>query len=186
MTDKNNIEQLFEELKGKFDVNELNNGHEARFLKKLNTEPIAKIKRKTTSFWKPLLAIAASVVICISVFALYNNQDEILDLANVSPEMEQTQDFFSNTIKEELKKLNKEQSPLTENIIHDANRKLKTLEINYEKLKIDLTDNVDDKRIIYAMISNFQSRIDLLNEVLERIEDLKEFKKNNHASENTL
>lgn len=187
MDNKNNIENLFEELKGKFDINKLNSGHEARFLKKLNAESLVKDDKKSKPFWKPLLAIAASIVICISVIGFYGaNQNEVLDLASVSPEMKEAQDFFSVTINEEFKKLNKERSPLTENIIQDVTKRLKTLENDYEKLKIDLTDNVDDKRIIYAMINNFQNRIDLLTEVLERIEDLKEFKNNAHATKNIL
>lgn len=53
---------------------------------------------------------------------------------------------------------------------------MELLEKNYENLKIDLKESGNDKRVIYAMISNFQSRIDLLENVLKTIENLKTLK----------
>ncbi|SHH50321.1 hypothetical protein [Winogradskyella jejuensis] len=183
MNKQDNIETLFEDLKGKFDVLEPNKGHGARFLEKLDAKSSGKKENKLSTFWKPLLAVAASVVIAISVFGGINQTEDTLDLASVSPEFSEAQDFFTTTISEELKKLNAERSPLTENIIYEAERQLKTLEEDYEDLKNDLKESGNDKRVIYAMISNFQSRIDILNDILDKIEDLKD---TNYDTENTL
>ena len=60
------------------------------------------------------------------------------------------------------------------------NRKL------YEKLKLDLTSSGEDKRVIYAMITNFQNRIDLLENVLEQIEEIKQLKNSNNENITTL
>ena len=43
---------------------------------------------------------------------------------------------------------------------------MKVWEENYEQLKLDLEASGKDERVIYAMISNFQDRIDLLQNVL--------------------
>ena len=72
-----------------------------------------------------------------------------------------------NATTEELKKLDTERSPLTENIIYEAERQLKTLESDYTVLKNDLKESGNDKRVIYAMISNFQSRIEILENIFE-------------------
>ena len=48
--------------------------------------------------------------------------------------------------------------------------------------KIDLTESGKDQRVIYAMISNFQSRIDILTTVLEQIEDVKQLKTNTNQT----
>lgn len=176
--EKDSIKDLFENLKGEFDVHMPNEGHQGRFLDKLKSNDIAKNHdQKPTGFnWKPLLSIAASILVCLSVFIALQNQPEALDLASVSPELSETQDFFTVTIENELKKLNKERSPLTEQIINDALEQIQTLEKAYQNLKTDLTKSGKDQRIIYAMISNFQSRIDILNTVLEQIEDVKQLK----------
>ena len=101
---------------------------------------------------------------------------QVYELADISPELSETQDFFVLTINEELKKLNAEKSPVTEDIVHDAMRELSILESNYQQLKKDLKTSGKDQRVIYAMISNFQMRIDILTNVLEQIENVKQLK----------
>ncbi len=185
---KDTIDELFDNLKGEFDVNEPNQGHELRFLDKLKVNDVASNdSKKSSSFnWKPFLAIAASVVICLSVFMTLQNEPEALDLASVSPELSETQDFFTATIENELKKLNRERSPLTERIIADALEQIQLLENDYQNLKTDLTESGNDQRVIYAMITNFQNRIDILTTVLEQIETIKEHKINTDEPKNTI
>ena len=186
--EKDTIDELFKGLKGEFDVNEPNNGHELRFLSKLNADNNVVInEKKSFKFnWKPILAVASSLVICFSVFMTLQNQPEALDLASVSPELSETQDFFTVTIENELKKLNEERSPLTEQIINDALIQIQILEKDYQNLKTDLIESGQDQRVIYAMISNFQNRIDILNTVLEQIEDVKQLKNNTNEPKNTI
>ena len=86
-----------------------------------------------------------------------------------------TQDFFTSTIALELTKLNNERSPETEALINDALKQLDILEKDYNKLKIDLTESGNDKRVIYAMITNFQNRIEILQNVMQNIEEVKQY-----------
>jgi hypothetical protein len=58
------------------------------------------------------------------------------------------------------------------------------LETDYKKLEQDLIQGGDSKLILSAMITNFQTRIDLLREVMERVEEVKQFKNESH--ENTI
>ncbi len=182
---KDSIDNLFNELEGQFDIHEPKNGHDTRFLNRLNAQQ-SKARRNLKNTWKSVMAIAASLVICIAVFTSLNSDPELMDLASVSPELSETQDFFSVTIESELKKLDQERSPETEKIIDDALKQIKILEESYEALKIDLTNSSSDNRVIYAMISNFQSRIDVLNNVLEQIENYKQLKLNINETNYTL
>ena len=185
---KDTLNDLFDNLKGGFDINEPKQGHENRFLEKLKASDTVTIdsKRRSGFNWKPLLAFAASLVICFSVFATLQNEPEVMDLASVSPELSKTQDFFTATIQTELKKLNEERSPLTEQVITDALNRIELLEKEYQNLKTDLTESNNDQRVIYAMISNFQNRIDILNTVLEQIETIKQLKTNSDEPKNTI
>ncbi|RZN81026.1 MAG: hypothetical protein EVB11_10715 [Winogradskyella sp.] len=182
MSNNDNFDNLFEKLQGQFDLEKPNTGHEARFREKLQIGDVAKKGNSFNTIWKPFIAIAASIVICLTVFTSLDTHEET-GLASVSPEMSEAQDFFTATIKEELIKLDAERSPLTESIIYEAERQLKTLEDDYTTLVNDLKESGNDKRVIYAMISNFQSRIDILNNILDKIEDLKEIK---YETDNTL
>ncbi|REG85977.1 hypothetical protein [Winogradskyella sediminis] len=179
-----NLESLFEDLKGEFNIETPQPNHELRFLDKLNAKDnVLTEGKKTLHFnWKPLLAIAAAIVICFGLFTMVDPQPKVLDLASVSPEMSETQNFFTVTLENELKKLNKERSPLTEQIINDALIQIQLLETDYQKLKTDLTESGKNERVIYAMISNFQTRIDILNNVLEQIETVKQFKSNSNET----
>ena len=47
---------------------------------------------------------------------------------------------------------------------------------NARVLTKDLSESGDDKRVIYAMISNFQNRIDVLQTVIERVDAIKQLK----------
>ena len=186
--EKDNLESLFDGLKDQFDIETPQSNHEQRFLDKLKSNTIAstEVKKISRFNWKPFLAVAASIIICLGLFTTLRNQPEDLDLASVSPEMSETQDFFTVTIENELKKLNKERSPLTEQIITDALVQIQLLETDYKKLKTDLTESGKNQRVIYAMISNFQNRIDILNSVLEQIEIIKELKTNTNEPKNTI
>lgn len=185
---KDNIDKLFEEMRSDFDVEYPNIGHQERFLSKLKNQNSATTTHTsgTFNFWKPFLSIAASILLCFSIITLLKPSEKIKDLASVSPEMSQAQSFFTTAISEELLKLNEAKTPDTAKLIEDAMKQMEILEKEYESLKIDLTNSGDDKRVIYAMISNFQTRIDLLKSVMETIENVKQLKKNNNENSITI
>lgn len=182
---KDNIDALFERLTDKFDLQEPNENHRKRFLQKLKQQQDSG-NTKTFYNWKPLLSIAASIVLLVSLFVFTTENSQAADLASVSPEMQKTQDFFTLTINEELKKLNAEKNPATEHLIEDALKQIAQLESDYQKLMTDLAESGNDQRVIHAMISNFQNRIDILNTVLEQIENVKQVKNNTYENSTTI
>lgn len=171
---KDAIDKLFGDLEGSFDVHETPTGHQKRFLDRLNE--VEKPSEKKRGWWKPL-SIAASIAVLIAIgsTSLKTTPSE-KDLASVSPEMMQTQSFFTTTITEELQKLKKITAPETQQLVNDALKQMDILEKEYKILKTDLAVSGNDKRVIYAMISNFQNRINLLQQVVEKIEEIKTLK----------
>lgn len=182
---KDNIDSLFKKLENEFDINSPNSGHQNRFLEKLKQQNVADASPKA-NYWRHFLAVAASIILCFSIVTVMQQQEpELEGLASVSPELSRTQDFFTLAIQNELAMLETKRSPETEELINDALKQLHVLESNYKKLEKDLTESGDDKRVVYAMISNFQNRIDVLEHVLENIEEVKAFE-NNKSNYNTL
>lgn len=175
---KNDIENIFKNLEGSFDVHETPKGHQSRFLAKLDTNRKAPVKK--INWWKPL-SIAASLALLFTIgLGFFTSEEQANgDLASVSPEMEKTQSFFTTTINQEVLKLKSFENAETKVLIDDALLQLNTLEKEYQDLKTDLIESGNDKRVIYAMITNFQKRVDLLEQVIttiEEIETLKELK----------
>lgn len=186
---KNTLDNVFKNLENDFDIEVPNEGHEKRFLSKLNdSKSLTKYSETKTNFWKPFLGIAASIALILSIFVVTQQENNTGDLASVSPKMAETQDFFTLTINEELNKLNAASTPEVKNLIDDALLQIKKLENDYNSLKTDLIESGDDNRVIYAMISNFQNRIDILQNTLEQIEKIKELKKSSNlaASETVI
>jgi len=185
-----NLKSLFEDLKDDFEIENPKMGHEQRFLAKLqnqgNTLAHNTHTKSKGNWWRPFMSIAASIALIVGVFIFAQEKSEIKDLASVSPEMSETQDFFTVAIAEELKKLETERTPETEALIKDALEQMNALETEYEALKIDLTESGDDKRVIYAMITNFQNRIEVLQAVLENIEIVKQLKEDSDENAITI
>lgn len=181
---QNPLKNIFENLSAEFDTEQPADGHEMRFLEKLNSTSVLKRSTSRIRFLQPIIAIAASIIICFGLFVVFNQGSSVSDLASVSEEMSNTQDFFTQTITSELNKINEQRTPETEILISDALKQLSSLEKEYETLKTDLKTSGQDKRVIYAMISNFQSRIEILQNVLEQIENINNLK--NQSNESTI
>ena len=183
---KDNIENLFDNLKHEFDVEEPTENHEKRFMKKLNNEDIVAVNTSKHNLWKPFIGIAASIAILVTVFVGTQHEATANDLASISPEMAKTQNFFDTTIASELIKLEKETNPETKLLIADAMVQMQRLEKEYISLTEDLSESGNDKRVIYAMISNFQNRIDILQNTLKQIENVKQLKNNHNENSTTI
>jgi hypothetical protein len=177
---KDNIDRLFEELEGSFDVHETPAGHQQRFLEKLNSDP--NTTGKSNNWWKPL-SVAASVIVLLGLgMFFFNTETQATGLAGVSPEMENTQSYFTTAINKELETLKSFRSPETKAIIEDALAQIEILENEYQNLTVDLVESGNDKRVIHAMIMNFQNRIDLLEHVTKTIEEINNTKNNENET----
>lgn len=175
------LEQLISSLD--FDLSSPEEGHRHRFQKKLEAASGKKTKSSgVISLLISSMAIAATFLLAFLLFqGLFETKlNQGGELASVSPEMEETQNFFASVISKELYKLDQEKNPATESIIQDALSQLEILETDYNKLKADLLKSGQDKRVISAMISNFQKRIDLLNSVLEKVNTINNLKNSTH------
>ncbi len=176
-----NLEELFNQLRGSFDMEEPSPGHEQRFLEKLNAaKGTISLKPKKRNWWKPL-SIAASIALLVSLGIGYLGSEQSVEerVAEISPEASQTHFYFASLIEEQVKELEKETSPETKAIIDDTMAQLAKLEENYKKLENDLLEGGNSKLILSAMITNFQTRIDLLQEVMNQIDTIKNLKSYN-------
>lgn len=154
---------LFEKFENEWDIQVMDSNHEVRFLDKL------KVKKSKKSYFVPL-SIAASIVIMLGVSLFYNTSENPKNLKFASKEVKQTDSIFTVLIEHQLDKIHEKKSPENEKIISDALKQMKTFDSDYEKIIKELAVNGESKQIIYAMISNLQTRISFLQSVLMQIE----------------
>jgi hypothetical protein len=175
----NKLEKYFKDNQQYFDIQEPEVDHFKRFenkLKKIN-------KRKSITFQKwYVIAAAASIILFIGIGIGFNFSNQQLELAHVSPKMEETQMYFASVINIELEKVKSQKNSYNEQVITDALVQLKILEDNYNKLTYELYESSEDRRIIYAMISNFQQRIQLLETLLNQIDTINQLKSKNYET----
>ena len=170
-----NLNDIFKKFENKFDIEEPTIGHFNRFEDKLNAN-----KSKNKFYFLPYIAVAASIILIFGVWLGASFSTNGMELATISSEMEDTQNYFITTIEKELEAIEKERNKDTEQLISDALDQLNKLETQYQNLTLELKESNEDKRVIYAMISNFQQRIDVLQDLLIQIENIKQLKKQNN------
>lgn len=166
----NNLNQLFEN-QNNWDFEEPNLGHEKRFLDKLKKQQPKKKKFN----WLPM-SIAASLLLGfgILIFNYTNNQTEEVAF---SPQVQETHDYFSSVINNELATLKKQETPQSKALINDAMNEMESLEKDYQNLKDEIAKNGENKQIVFAMITNMQTRISFIKSVLEQVEDINKINK---------
>jgi len=167
---KDELRTFFEN--NNFDTDVPRFGHSERFENRLNYSE----KKKNFSYkW---MSVAASIILMIGFWLGNNQANKVIELADVSPEMQETETFFVRTINQEIKEIEKFRSPKTEHVIEDALNQLEKLEDKYKELVKELNVSNKDRRVIYAMISNYQRRIDILQNVLKQVDKIKNPKEN--------
>ena len=163
MEDK--LQDFFSE--NNFDFQEPHSGHLERFERKLNN---AKEVKRTSWKW---LSVAASVVLIIGFWMGSTHQKQQIELADVSPKMEEVQNYFVNAINVELKSIENKRSLDTETVIEETLDQLEELEEEYNLFLTELNVAGNQTKIINAMIKNYQQRLLILENVLQQIEQIK-------------
>lgn len=177
----------------------MKDGHENRFLHLLEEE-LPSAKRTNSFFW---LKIAASVVIVLSIgsYLLLNESDnkdvikttvvehtkddlkKSISLGDLSPELKKVENFYVANINYELSKLivskeNKE-------VVNGFLSRLDELNVEYEVLNKELNEIGPNDQTIEAAINNLQLRLQLMQKLKSKLNQLKS-SKNEHESTNIV
>lgn len=120
------------------------------------------------------LRIAASILILITVgFAFYmgKRSAEInkngISLHNVSPEMAETEAYYSALINDKMEII-KSQDP---ELDPDFWTSIKQLDQDYAQLKKDLQDKADSEKVIDAMINYYRLKLEMLERISEELKE---------------
>ena len=156
-----------------FDLYDLPQGHRERFMAKLENR-----ERERRSFSNRIKwAVAAGLILLLGLGAGFH----FINSSNRRSEDEiyRSEQYFSGIIRSELNSIQKDRSPATLHLFNDALAHIERLEIDYRKLVKDYRQN-QDKRILNAIIENYQQRIDILRNVKKQIHELNRNKTSNH------
>ncbi|MEL1243123.1 hypothetical protein AAEO56_02520 [Flavobacterium sp. DGU11] len=181
--EKENTNNLFAHLNGQWDTEEPSKGHHDRFLDRLEG---SKKKKKKGLLLRLAMPTAAAILILFGIWTMYKpGTDENAGIAKVSPKVQETQMYFAGIIQKELAKVEKEDSPETKMLVKDALLRMDALEKDYDKITKEMLAKGENKQLIHAMITNLQTRISFLEDVLVKIENIKKLKQNYNENNQT-
>ncbi|WP_177733308.1 MULTISPECIES: anti-sigma factor [Flavobacterium] len=174
--EKDNLTTLFNRLEKDWDFEEPESGHQERFFDKIQ-------QKKKTRYWMPV-TVAASVILCIgSYFMYYQHQTPAAkEWADTSPKVQEIHFYFTAIIDNELEKVTERDTPENKKIIADAIIQMQKLDSDYEKIKLELLHNGENKQLIFAMLTNLKTRISFLEDVLHQIDNNNKLNKKSHEN----
>ncbi len=174
----------------------LKEGHEARFMQRLEEE--MPPSQRNSRIW--IFSIAATVLVLISVgllvFITQDNpvppQDAVADtqqqdaegtisLGDLSPDLEKVENYYLASINLELSRL--EVSPDNKELVDSYMEQLAELNREYAQLNKELNTFGPNDQTISALIKNLQLRLDLLQKLKEKLNQIKS-SKNEQLSSN--
>ena len=173
-------------------------GHEDRFLSKLEENiPHSKRNRGTNrTLW---LQIAASVVVVIGLgyYFLFSSKEVVPDndivdtedtntqiqnvsLGDLSPDLKKIENYYLTNINLELSGL--EFNDDNKEIIDSYMEQLAELDAEYHRLNVELNEMGPNDQTINALITNLQLRLQLLQKLKSKLNQLKSSKNEQKSS----
>jgi len=160
---KDEIDKFFDQHRKDFGYTRPPEGHEERFLKKLNRQKTQSKKPK--KLWLPM-AWAASMLLAIVMGGLLYSY-----LFSSAPEgFVKTTEHFETLVEAERKELVSIHRGDVDQWFTDVEKQLDQLQENQNRLQKDYRRSGRDPRILQAIIQNYQMQIELLNDIKIKIQ----------------
>jgi len=189
------LRNLFKET-NKSEIPSLKQGHQLRFLEKLESEmPVQSKPTLRKLFWK----VAAMITIVLGggylSYPLFVNSDSVvieskeekttvkgnLTIGSLSPELNKVEKYYIANINLQLStlKFNKDNKDLFEGYI----TRLDELDKAYANLNIELNEHGPTEETITALIDNLKLRLELLFKLKNKLKEIKLIQNGNNTNE---
>jgi len=158
-------------------------GHFERFEQRLNRQKIRPLYKQRKFY----LQIAAAIIFVLLVgnqVRMYMQvpDEQPVTLSNISPEYGEAEFYYTSAIDQGMRHWEK----LTaDGVISSEEQEMMQQEIDefdatYKRLQKELAANPEDERVINAMLELYQTRLSIINLIIDKLEDIKKQKANNH------
>jgi hypothetical protein len=158
-------------------------GHFERFESKLNH----RFQKKPAYNIQRILKVAA-ITVLLAMSGLWINDQlgseaapaQALRLSDVSSEYAEVEMFFAGNLETKINELNQlsEQDVELREMIEES--ELASLDSVYRQLQEELATNPDDERIIDAMIQHYETKMTIINKILNELKRIKYLKSKHH------
>jgi hypothetical protein len=169
----------------------MSKGHEDIFKARLDKAFGEEPKKDYSMVFKMaavfIVAVLSTVFVLKTPFGTDNtNKQQIVEssrisLGDISPDLKNVEDYYLTSIKLELATL--ETSTEYDEMVNSYLEELKTINNAYDELEEDLNTFGISEEIITAMIDNLQLRLELLQDLKQKLNNLKSKQNENTPNE---
>ncbi len=169
------LEKYIHENHDSFDSKEPMEGHFDRFRQKLEAR---KPARKVNLFMVAAAAAIAGIILSGTLGLLFNSSysdifsKKELTLSSISPELKEAEDYYISQINERYNQINSLKKGSTPEVESEVNKAIVDMSVGYYLLKKDLNNNPKQERVVSAMIQQYQTRIDMLDQIVKTLQNL--------------
>jgi len=170
------LEQYIREQRSKLDSDRPREGHEDRFLRKLDQRPGRRVN------FRHAMQIAASVAIILAsaLVIFQQNRGGNRTAENEIPEsFLEADQYYTTQVSQryhQIKEFNFN-NPEEKAVLLDE---LKDLDTYHQQLMDDLEANPSDDRVINALIRHYQMKLDIMDQIIYQLNQLKTETENQH------
>lgn len=169
------LEKIISEYRNEIQNDQPHQGHFDRFEMKMN----AFHKRKTNYRLIYALSIAAVVIVALMIFHPVQPKPQRMTLSDLSPQYADVEFYYTSTITKQANKLNRINSDKKDNLsIKILIDEIEAYDKIFEQLCTDLNATPNDDRVINALITYYQTKLEIINKILNEFENKQEKIKN--------
>jgi hypothetical protein len=174
-----NIEEHIRKQRADLDSDRPREGHEERFLQRLYSRPVRRLQIRHA------LQIAASVAIIITsgiILVRVNKSGEKVAQREVPEAFKEADIYYTSQMDARYEQIREFKFEDTEekSILLDE---LKDLDTYHQQLMSDLEANPDDDRVINALIRHYQIKLEIMDQIIIQLNQIKSETSPNHENE---
>jgi len=193
MKERDYIEEIIEKNLERLNDNEPLSGHFERFEAKLRKSNSGKGRRTFNIIWK-LAAAAVFAFLLVNQAIIWfssgnknlnmSSGKEEITLASVSDEYKEVEFHYTNSIDQGLEQWDK---LVSEGFVSEEEQlmmktELAEFETVFNKLQEDLGTSPNDDRVINAMLEYYQTKLSLINMIVNKLKEVKQQKNTDHET----
>ena len=184
MKERDYIEELITKNLEGLNDNEPAAGHFERFKARLEGQHKRKKVISLNFVWKVAAAAVFAFLVVNQAIIWFSAEDSNpisgsdsqITLASVSAEYEEVEFYYTNAINVGLNQWEKlfSEGLISEEEQQMMNNELDEFEQVFEKIQGDLATSPNDERVINAMLEYYQTKLSLINMIIEKLEEVKQ------------
>jgi cytochrome c-type biogenesis protein CcmH/NrfG len=167
----NEFEKQIQAIRQKFDSQEPSSGHMERFGQKLQNRQSRSLFSRIPYALKAavvLLLVALSSILIYEQARIYYQNQRVISLEDISAEFGEAEFYYNSLINhkyQEIAKLNMDDPKQKEMLMTE----LEEMDKLFHSLQKDLQSTPTDQRVINAMISHYQLKLEVMSRIIRNL-----------------